>query len=390
MNKTPVVFIVIDGGPARVERITKIATSLRDLGICVRVVCPQGSQALSDYETIYLPFLRFPHLRWSFYLQLFLFLVRTKSSLVHFVNYPDYALVAICLARYLGGFKVVYDRRSDWSGSLTYTNPKWSSIASFVENLGERLSDGISVVVPAFKDKLSNYAAKVVIVPNGVDLKMFKPEPRRSDHPIVTCVAGLTESEGPRVFIEAASIVKKELPQVEFVWVGSGWGNEDQKYKQLSKDLGANVRFTGWVEHRQVSKYINDATVCVSCVLPWPSADVAFPVKLFEYLACERPVVVSNTPGHLQLIDDGVNGLVYRSDSAADLAEKVVTLLKDPVLGRKLANHGKKLSKEYSWNNCFKVLVGLYRRVGLEIPIFGSVHEQAPYMQIGTQQGHEP
>jgi glycosyltransferase involved in cell wall biosynthesis len=364
------VLMVIDGHPARVERITKIVTSLALVGIEVRVVCPQGSETLPDYQTTYLSSINLPHLRrLGFYLQLLLFLIRTKPSLVHFVNYPDYAILPICLAKYLVRFKVVYDRRSSWSQILSYTNSLWSPIASIVEYFGERLSDGISVVVPAFKERLSEYGEKVVLVPNGVDLDMFRPEEGGERRTTVMCVGGLTESEGPRMFIEAASIVKRKLPEVEFVWVGSGWGNEDQMYKQLSDDLGAEVRFTGWVEHRYVSKHINTSTVCVSPVLPWPSADVAFPVKLFEYWACMKPVVVSNTSGQMQLVTDGLNALVYESHSAKDLAEKVVKLLSNPVLRRKIAKEGRKRAERYSWNNCFNELLALYRRIGLEIPV---------------------
>jgi glycosyltransferase involved in cell wall biosynthesis len=381
------VFIAIQGPPARVERITKIVTSLRQLGARVYVVCPSGSEVLREYDTIFLPYLDFPFSRsWSFSLQLFLLLIRRKPNLVHFVNYPDFAIVSVCLAKYQGSFKVVYDKRSQWSKIVSYVSPKWRSVASIVTSLGECLSDGISVVVPSFKDELSRYGRKVAIVPNGVDLQMFKPERFENASPTVACVGGLTESEGPRIFIQAASIVRKRLPEVEFVWVGSGWGNEDQTYKQLSDDLGAGVRFTGWVEHTQVSKHINNATVCVSPVLPWPSSDVAFPVKLFEYLACMKPVVVSNTRGHLQLISHGVNGLVYDCYDAFDLAEKVVAVLTNPVLREELAKQGRKLAEQYSWENCFKRLLYLYRKVGVEIPASAPVQESAVYSRLADNE----
>jgi glycosyltransferase involved in cell wall biosynthesis len=365
-NDVPVVFITIDGGPARVERITKIATSLKGCGVDVRVVYPKGTEALKDYEPVYLSRLRLPHVsRISFYLHLFLFLLCSRPSLVHFVNYPDYAMVPICFAKYLGRFKVVYDRRSHWSEILSYTNPRLKPFASIIERVGERLSDGISVVVPAFKDALMKYGDKVIVVPNGVDLNVFKPEPKVSDVPTVTCVAALTESEGARVFIEAASIVKKMLGQVDFVWVGSG--PDDRTYRALSEELGSDVRFTGWVEWSDVGNYINKSDVCVSAVMPWPSADVAFPVKLFEYLACMKPVVVSDTRGHLQLITQGVNGLVYKSNDAVDLAEKIVEVLTNRALRERLAREGRELAVRYSWENCFRELLSLYERIGVKI-----------------------
>jgi glycosyltransferase involved in cell wall biosynthesis len=276
-------------------------------------------------------------------------------------------MVPICFAKYLGRFKVVYDRRSHWSEILSYTNPRLKPFASIIERVGERLSDGISVVVPAFKDALMKYGDKVIVVPNGVDLNVFKPEPKVSDVPTVTCVAALTESEGARVFIEAASIVKKMLGQVDFVWVGSG--PDDRTYRALSEELGSDVKFKGWVEWSDVGNYINKSDVCVSAVMPWPSADVAFPVKLFEYLACMKPVVVSDTRGHLQLITQGVNGLVYKSNDAVDLAEKIVMLLRDPALRQRLAEEGKRVAERYSWENCFKELLDLYGRTGVGIPV---------------------
>jgi glycosyltransferase involved in cell wall biosynthesis len=365
-GEIPVVFIVIDGGPARVERITKIATSLRRCGVDVRVVCPSSTETLAEYDTVYLSRLRFPYVRsLTFNLHLFLFLLCSRPSLVHFVNYPDYAMVPICFAKYLGRFKVVYDRRSHWSEILSYTSPRLKPLALIVERLAEHLSDGISVVVPSFKENLSKYGAKVGLVPNGVDLEMFRPENARKNRTVVACVGALTESEGARIFIEAASVVRKRWNDVDFVWVGSG--SDDQTYAKLSEELGAHVQFVGWVEHGAVSGYINGSDVCVSSVLSMPSADVAFPVKLFEYLACMKPVVVSDTPGHLQLITQGVNGLVYKSNNAVDLAEKIVEVLTNRALRERLAREGRELAVRYSWENCFRELLSLYERIGVKI-----------------------
>jgi len=84
------------------------------------------------------------------------------------------------------------------------------------------------------------------------------------------------------------------------------------------------------------------STVCVAADAPLESeAPMApMPMKVLEYLACRRPVVAPRTPAIEDVVDDGESGLLFRHGDAADLANRVLTLLGDSRRAAKLAEAG--------------------------------------------------
>jgi glycosyltransferase involved in cell wall biosynthesis len=85
------------------------------------------------------------------------------------------------------------------------------------------------------------------------------------------------------------------------------------------------VIFAGEVPHARVPDYIGSGDICI---LP-ERARASSPLKLFEYMSCERPVVAFDVKGH-ELVEALGAGVLVPSNDPDKLSEALVSLLNDP------------------------------------------------------------
>jgi glycosyltransferase involved in cell wall biosynthesis len=357
------VAIIVDNIPARIERLTKIATSLNSSGNDVIVFCPSSVQVLPQYRVVRVPCLGNNPLAHylTFALGIFLILLALPKRIVHYVNHPDFAVPAVCAASKLAGHKLVYDRRVDFGGVVARRHPRAARLARVLEEIGCRYAAAITVDAPSRKQRCLKYLSKLEVIPNGVELEKFNIQKKKHSGFVVTCVAALTEVEGVDVFIRAASLARKQDSSMTFRVVGDG--ELRAQLVQLSESLGHSVDFLGWIPHDQIPELLAASDVCVSCVLPIYYSHGAYPVKLFEYLASGTPTVVSDVPGHLEIVTEGHDALVYKAHDPADLAAKIVNLRQNHQLRVNLSRNGRLTANKYSWDKSFRKLEEIYHQL---------------------------
>ena len=150
-------------------------------------------------------------------------------------------------------------------------------------------------------------ADEVVVTPNGVDLERFTslpptPELARQkldipSAPTVMCTGHLYAGRGADLFLALA----KEIPQAHFVWVG---GKPEDVEVWKARAQSDNATFTGFIPNQDLPLYQSAADVLL---MPYSrsimgssgtadSANVASPMKMFEYMAAGRAIVTSDLP----------------------------------------------------------------------------------------------
>ncbi|MCK5664457.1 MAG: glycosyltransferase, partial [Thiotrichaceae bacterium] len=86
-------------------------------------------------------------------------------------------------------------------------------------------------------------------------------------------------------------------------------------------------------------------------------------MKLFEYMACMRPVVTSNHGQMKEVINDGVNGLLCTND-AGDILEKLVLLKDDFELAATIGRNGWEcVQQELSWQSNVEKTLALFEKI---------------------------
>ncbi|HEX9332222.1 MAG TPA: glycosyltransferase family 4 protein [Anaerolineales bacterium] len=201
-------------------------------------------------------------------------------------------------------------------------------------------------------------AAEVVVAPNGVDLERFAslPEPiiaRRQlclpEAPTVMCTGHLYVGRGVELFLALA----KSLPQAHFVWVG-GRPDDIKNWKQhVESD---NITFTGFIPNRDLPLYQAAADILL---MPYSrsimgssgttdSANVASPMKMFEYMAAGRAIVTSDLLVIREVLNKK-NAVFCKPDEIKDWRIAIESLLADQARRTKLGNQARQDVQSYTW-----------------------------------------
>ena len=150
-------------------------------------------------------------------------------------------------------------------------------------------------------------------------------------------------SKGHEDLISAALHVLEEFPNARFALVGGAFGGatdclDEAKALVERLDLADRVVFLG---HREdVSGILKDATVAVQASLCENLGGT------LEALSMGRPMVVTRVGGMVDVVKDGITGLLAEPRNPTDLAEKLCALLREPEHARQIGERGRALVLE--------------------------------------------
>ncbi|MBA7672723.1 D-inositol-3-phosphate glycosyltransferase [subsurface metagenome] len=202
---------------------------------------------------------------------------------------------------------------------------------------------------------------KIVVIPNGANIELFKPmdtnQARRQivlpqSGYLVVFVGGLVAWEGVDYLIKSIPYVVKECPATRFLIVGGGMMG--QELVELARQVGVldKIIFTGRVPYPKVHLYLNAGDVCVAPFLANRNERIGIsPLKICEYMACEKPVVASRVSG-LEILEDNNTGILVKPESSSELAQAVVRLLQSKELRQLMGKNGRRYVVEnLSWES---------------------------------------
>lgn len=199
---------------------------------------------------------------------------------------------------------------------------------------------------------------RIETIPNGVDVERFKPvdlaEARRALPPLtgrlVLFVGNLVPWQGVEMLIRASTILQHDHPDLRFLIVGDGIQRPD--LENLAARLGTSDRvvFLGAVPHEAVPAYIGASEVCIAPFTRSRNEIVGLsPLKVYEYLSCGRPVVVSDLPG-LEFVRMRAAGLTVPPDDPGALAHAISRLVDNREDARAMGERGREyVVRERSW-----------------------------------------
>lgn len=205
---------------------------------------------------------------------------------------------------------------------------------------------------------LSYSGTNAVVIPNGIDPKIFKPLDKEKikrelglNKKVVGYVGNLKYVKRADKFSEIfENIALKQ--EVEFLVVGDGELRENVEKECRQKSL--KVKFVGRVPNDEVPYYMNAMDVMIL-----PSKNEGWPCVVLEAQACEVPVVGSSNGGIPEAIGDGGIVVEEGEDFEKRFAEAVVEMLKNPIDSGYLRER----ALGFSWENIVKQEVAVYEEV---------------------------
>jgi glycosyltransferase involved in cell wall biosynthesis len=216
-----------------------------------------------------------------------------------------------------------------------------------------RGADLISVLTPAFTEDLvrRGLAAreKIVLVPNGADLDLFKPGPRRNrireacgwgDRFVVMYSGAHGRANALGQLLDAAARLR-DRPEILIACVGDG--PERARLEEEARRRGlSNIIFHGPQPKERMVEFVNACDVGAAVLQNNPTFRTVYPNKVFDYMACERPTLLAIDGVARELVCETARAGVFAPpEDGAALAEAITGLAGDPDGRRTMGRRGR-------------------------------------------------
>jgi glycosyltransferase involved in cell wall biosynthesis len=262
-----------------------------------------------------------------------------------------------------------YKHVNTFSGKLLIDLRKWSAMYYELASKAQR----VVVVTDAAKRNILERTGKdsnaVAVVPNTARLTDFSNNEIQQD--IVGRMQGsfnllyigdTSIRRGTDTAIRALSIIKETIPTVKLWLVGKS--SADGELKELSRKLNVDqfIMYEGWQDPSTFPSYLEYTHIGLSPLKRNEHHDTTFANKLFQYMVCGKPVVVSDCVAQAELVTSEQCGLVFKADDPQDMATKIVSLYSNKADAQKMGARSKEaVVTKWNWDLTVKQLTGMYR-----------------------------
>jgi glycosyltransferase involved in cell wall biosynthesis len=226
------------------------------------------------------------------------------------------------------------------------------------------IADAIVVVTEEIRNYIvSTYpgiSKKIHVVTNGANIEVSKPISEEvacrelglsADLTYMIFVGSLKKWHGVENAILALERLIEEGLKVELIIVGDGPEKGHLESLAKMKKLDGCILFAGRVKHDRVPFYIGASYLCLA---PFDRSrnDVTglAPLKIFEYMACGKPIVTTRVGGLERMIARHNCGVVIEPERIDCLVEAIRGLISQPTLAEHMGRNGREAAeKYYAW-----------------------------------------
>ena len=233
---------------------------------------------------------------------------------------------------------------------------------------------GILVVVPEAAEVLRSVGVpgeKIIAICNTEDETTFKMDPDQADQEItdkyknywMACyVGGIGPHRGLNTAVKALPYIKGKIPNFKLVIVGA---KGDQANQILSDAATLNVEdmveVIGWQPFKKVNSYVMASKVCLVPHNDFEHTHTTVPHKLFQYMICSKPVLVSSCRPLKRIVEDTKAGVVFRANDPGDLAKKFIYMYENSHALNDMGLNGREAALgKYAWRHDAERLIDFY------------------------------
>lgn len=208
-----------------------------------------------------------------------------------------------------------------------------------------RRADHVVVVTESFRKRVMEKGTapdRVDVVPNGVDTALYyaadEPPPidalRRGDGELIVGYLGNFGAGQDLIrVLDAAALLEAADPRIRVVLAGEGTAVE--QVQAHARELGLRrTTIHPPILKTQTRAFYNACDVCLVPLADFPILQETIPSKIFEVMACERPVVASVAGEAARIVQRSGGGVVVPPGDARGIADAVLRLRDTPAAER--------------------------------------------------------
>jgi colanic acid/amylovoran biosynthesis glycosyltransferase len=180
--------------------------------------------------------------------------------------------------------------------------------------------------------------SKLIYVPLGIDATEFAPvrDKTVSSPPHILCVGRLAPEKGQSLLLEAIAALSAAGFPLRLRFVGDGPDRKFLERRAAELGIATSIEFAGWVDERCLMALYADSDLFVL-----PSLAEGIPMVLMEAMAMQIPCVAPRISGIPELIEDGIEGMLYAVADIEDLTRNIRTLLESPQRMQRIAEQAR-------------------------------------------------
>lgn len=201
---------------------------------------------------------------------------------------------------------------------------------------------------------------KVVVFPNGVDIKKFRPDVnfgslrrnlKLNGKKVILFIGRIGKERGLTLLVKALPKIAEVNSNIMVVFVGYGPKKSDLEKLAHKLNVKRFVKFVDPVDHGEIPKFICMSDVAIGPLVATIDTFGSVPRKVLEYMACAKPVIVCRGGVSQDLITHGYNGFSIPSPDIEGLTSTVSKVINSPELVKKVGlNARKHVEKFHDWD----------------------------------------
>lgn len=215
-----------------------------------------------------------------------------------------------------------------------------------------------------YSKKMKNLDEKTVIIPVGINTKMFRPLDKKKmrekygfkqEETIILYIGRFSVEKDLELLLRAFKDFRPEVPKARLVLLGKG--PEEERLREFVKTQHVDgVTFKKPVKHEDVPEIINCADVLALC-----SLFEGMPTVVLEALACGVPVVSTDVGDVNKVVVDGETGQLVRHRNPESLKNAILKVIRNRGIG--YIDSCLAVAKRYSWDNISQKIMEVYAEV---------------------------
>jgi glycosyltransferase involved in cell wall biosynthesis len=236
-----------------------------------------------------------------------------------------------------------------------------------VERAAVKMPDVVIAISDYIKSELHSIGRtnNIEVVHNGVDYEWIQDIRPAGDQCDVAYLGRINHHKNVDMILEAVSVASKQIGRpITCRIIGDGPQRESLERYAEELEVADQVDFMGFIEnHKDVMAHLKTASVFVL-----PSQQEGFSGSILEANACGLPSVITDeeNSGNTAIVEDGETGYIVKPNSES-LAGKIVDVVENERLRRRLAKNADSFSSNHNWDNIVNTLEGVYLRANSDI-----------------------
>lgn len=264
------------------------------------------------------------------------------------------------------GKKVIYDVHEDLPRQIMgkpylnkYIKPILSIILEWQENKAAKKFDFISAATPFIRDRFLKINPSSIDINNYPILDTNTQNTKYTDKKHEICyVGGIARYRGVFELIESLQYSKVKLNL-------AGEFETDDFKKECQKSKGWKyVEYHGFVSREEIKEILNRSKIGMVSLYPLINYLDSLPVKMFEYMSSGIPVIASDFPFWIDIVNNNNCGINVNPLEPTKIAEKVSFLLENSSKAEEMGKNGQKaVLEKYNWDIEEQKLFNIYEKV---------------------------